>query len=509
MAGQLLIEMRRVTKRFPGVMANNQVNLGLVEGEIHALLGENGSGKSTLMSILSGLYRPDEGEIYIRGQKVQFKSPRDSINAGIGMVHQHFRLVDTFTVAQNVILGSRRTPFVVRMGPLEEMVRGLSEEFGLNVDPRARIWQLSVGERQRVEIVKLLYRQTSVLILDEPTAVLSPGETRELFKTLRKIAGSGKAVVVITHKLREVLEIADRVTVLRGGRSITTLDRGELSEQTLAKAMIGADLPVGMSKQSEKAGKPILVLEDIRASGEGGYPALRGVSLEVREKEIVGIAGVAGNGQKELTEVITGLRKASGGRVLIAGEDVTGFSPRAIIERGVSYVPEDRQATGLVPGLSAADNLILKDYRKGKISRGGLINYREVQKIAGDLISQFEIKIPGPDLPVRMLSGGNLQRLLLAREISAKPRLIVAVYPVRGLDIAATEAVHNLLLEQRAKGCAVLLISDDLEEIFKLSDRIAVFYQGEVRAVMEARGADMETVGLIMIGAEKSEVRVS
>ncbi|MCL6559306.1 MAG: ATP-binding cassette domain-containing protein, partial [Firmicutes bacterium] len=348
MAGQLLVEMRRVTKRFPGVVANDQVGLGLVEGEIHALLGENGSGKSTLMSILSGLYRPDEGEIYIRGQKVHFKSPRDSINAGIGMVHQHFRLVEPFTVAQNVILGARRMPFFLKMEPLEEKVRKLSEGFGLRVDPRARVWQLSVGERQRVEIIKLLYRETDVLIMDEPTAVLSPGETRDLFTILRKIAGSGKAVVVITHKLREVLEIADRVTVLRGGRSITTLEGGELSEQALARAMIGRDLPAGMAKETEKAGKPVLVLEEVCAGGEGGLPSLRGVSLEVREKEIVGIAGVAGNGQKELAGVITGLRKVSGGRVLIGGEDVTGLSPRRIIDLGVSHVPEDRLGAGLV-----------------------------------------------------------------------------------------------------------------------------------------------------------------
>lgn len=508
MAGQLLVEMRRVTKRFPGVVANDQVNLSLAEGEIHALLGENGSGKSTLMSILSGLYQPDEGEIYVRGQRVHFKSPRDSINAGIGMVYQHFRLVETFTVAQNVILGSHMTPFFLRMGPSEAMVKGLSEEFGLGVDPRARVWQLSVGERQRVEIIKLLYRRTGVLILDEPTAVLTPGETNELFSTLKKITGSGKAVVVITHKLREVLEIADRVTVLRGGRSVATLQQGELSEQTLARAMIGRELPKGIAKQIEMPGKPVLVLEGVHAAGEGGVPALSGVSLEVREKEIMGIAGVAGNGQKELAEVITGLRKASGGRLTIGGEEVTGLSPREIIDKSVSHVPEDRLGTGLVPGLSAADNLILKDYRKEGISERGIINYQEVQKKAGELIKQFEIKVPDPDSPIRALSGGNLQRLLLAREISENPRLMVAVYPVRGLDIAATEAVHNLLLEQRAKGCAILLISDDLEEIFKLSDRVAVLYRGEVKAVLETRDADMETIGLFMVGADKSEVMV-
>lgn len=504
MGGQLLVEMRGITKRFPGVTANRQADLRLYEGEIHALLGENGSGKSTLMSVLSGLYRPDEGEIYIRGRRVLFRSPRDSINAGIGMVHQHFRLVDTFTVAQNVILGSRRTPFFLRMGPQEKMVRDLSEKFGLRLEPGSRVWQLSLGERQRVEIVKLLYRRTEVLVLDEPTAVLTPAETRELFDTLKKIAGSGQAVVVITHKLREVMEIADRVTVLRGGHSVKTLEKDELSELVLARAMIGRDLPAGLVVKTGKAGKPVLVLEEVEASGEGGLPALRGVSLDVREGEILGIAGVAGNGQKELAEVVAGLRRVSGGRVLIGGEDVTGLSARQVIDRGVSYIPEDRLGTGLVPGLGAADNLILKDYRRDEIARGGFINYRKVKASAQAVIEKFGIKIPGVDSPVRALSGGNLQRLLLAREISAKPRLIVAVYPVRGLDIAATEAIHDLLLEQRAGGCAILLISDDLEEILKLSDRIAVFYRGEVKAVMDAGEAEIEKVGLAMVGAEKT-----
>ncbi|MHB1043016.1 MAG: ABC transporter ATP-binding protein [Eubacteriales bacterium] len=510
MQSQLLVEMKDVTKRFPGVVANNGVDLSLYEGEIHALLGENGSGKSTLMSVLSGLYRPDEGEICVRGRKVNFRSPRDAINAGIGMVHQHFRLVETFTVAENVALGSRRTPFVLKMKGLEEHIRGLSSEFGLVVDPAAPVWQLSLGERQRVEIIKMLYRRTSVLILDEPTAVLTPGETRELFATLRKVAASGRAVVVITHKLSEVMEAADRVTVLRDGVVAGTAQKDMVSERDLAALMIGREMPEPASKTVVTAGSVVLELKDVSVRGEDGREALQGVDLSVREGEILGIAGVAGNGQRELAEVIAGLRRAGDGRILLAGEDVTGLSPRDMIDRGIGYVPEDRLGTGLVPGLSAADNLILKDYRKPGIARGFYIRRGEVFNRSHALIQKFAVRLADPGLPVRLLSGGNLQRLLLAREMSGEPRLLVAVYPARGLDIAATEVIHSLLFERRAAGGAVLLISDDLDEIFKLSDRIAVLYRGRVRAVFQNNGeAGMEALGRLMTGAGESGEKAS
>lgn len=510
MQSQLLVEMKEVTKRFPGVVANNGVDLSLYEGEIHALLGENGSGKSTLMSVLSGLYRPDEGEICVRGRKVNFRSPRDAINAGIGMVHQHFRLVETFTVAENVALGSRRTPFVLKMKGLEEHIRGLSSEFGLVVDPAAPVWQLSLGERQRVEIIKMLYRRTSVLILDEPTAVLTPGETRELFATLRKVAASGRAVVVITHKLSEVMEAADRVTVLRDGVVAGTAQKDMVSERDLAALMIGREMPEPASKTAVAAGSVVLELKDVSVRGEDGLEALQGVDLSVREGEILGIAGVAGNGQRELAEVIAGLRRAGDGRILLVGEDVTGLSPRDMIDRGIGYVPEDRLGTGLVPGLSAADNLILKDYRKPGIARGFYIRHGEVLNRSQALIQKFAVRLADPGLPVRLLSGGNLQRLLLAREMSGEPRLLVAVYPARGLDIAATEAIHSLLFERRAAGGAVLLISDDLDEIFKLSDRIAVLYRGRVRAVFQNNGeAGMEALGRLMTGAGESGEKAS
>ena len=506
MEGQLLVEMTGITKRFPGVTANRSVNLQLFKGEIHALLGENGSGKSTLMSVLSGLYRPDEGEIYVRGERAHFLSPRDAINAGIGMVHQHFRLVEPFTVAENVAIGSRRTPFRLKMKGLEDHIRQLSAEFGLIVDPAVPVWQLSLGERQRVEIIKMLYRRTSVLILDEPTAVLTPGETKDLFAILRKVAASGKAVVVITHKLSEVMQSADRVTVLRDGSVAGTARKEEISERELAALMIGREMPKPALKTTVSAGRTVLELKDVRVRGEGGRDALVSVSLSVREGEILGIAGVAGNGQRELAEAITGLRHTSGGSIFLGEEDVTALPPRQRIDRGIGYVPEDRLGTGLVPGLSAAENLILKDYRRPGIARGFTILRGEVLKRFGELIKEFSVRLSDPSLPVRFLSGGNLQRLLLAREISSHPRLLVAVYPVRGLDIAATEAIHGLLFDLRAAGGAVLLISDDLDEIFKLSDRIAVIYGGRVRSTFEnTSGTDMETLGQLMTGAGERE----
>ncbi|TEB14535.1 Ribose import ATP-binding protein RbsA [Pelotomaculum sp. FP] len=510
MAKTLLVEMKGITKRFPGVTANRNVHLQLFKGEIHALLGENGSGKSTLMSVLSGLYRPDEGEIYIRGEKVNFLSPRDSINAGIGMVHQHFRLVEPFTVAENVALGSRETPFKLRMKGLEVQIRQLSADFGLSVDPAAPVWRLSLGELQRVEIIKMLYRQTDVLILDEPTAVLTPGEVKDLFTILKKIAASGKAVVVITHKLSEVMTVADRVTVLREGVVAGTALQEEISESNLAALMIGREMPQPAAKTAVAAGRTVLELKDMHVRGEGGSEALAGVNIAVREGEILGIAGVAGNGQKELAEAVTGLRRISGGSIFLGDEDVTGLPVRQRIDRGIGYVPEDRLGTGLVPGLSATDNMILKNYRKPGSNRGFFIRHSDVQKQTGDLIKKFSVRLADPALPVRFLSGGNLQRLLLAREISSQPRLLVAVYPVRGLDIAATEAIHSLLFDLRATGAAVLLISDDLEEIFKMSDRIAVLYRGRVQSVFPNTGdTDMEILGRLMTGAAQREEEVS
>jgi len=502
MAEAYLVKMEGITKYFPGVTANYRVNLNVRPGEIHVLLGENGSGKSTLMSILAGLYRPDEGQIFVGEKRVDFHSPRDAIQAGIGMVHQHFRLVETFTVVENVILGDRTLPFFLHMRSLEHKIAALSERYGLKINPQARIWQLSVGERQRVEVVKVLYRGCRVLILDEPTAVLTPQETKELFANLRVMAGKDKAVILITHKLQEVMQVADRVTVLRNGRAVGTLERGTFNERDLARLMVGRDVPVQVTRMPAVPGEVVLELRDVQVMSDLGRPGLDGVSLTVHRGEILGVAGIAGNGQRELAEAVAGLRKVVRGRIYIGGEDCTNLGPRAIIDKGVAHIPEDRLGSGLVAGLGALDNLILKDYRRQDFSRGPFIDRRAATARATTLTRQFDVRLAGDlDAPVRLLSGGNLQRLLLAREISASPRLIIAVYPARGLDVAATETVHQLLIKQRAQGAAVLLISEDLDELFKLSDRIAVLFKGRLAGILPAESTDPEEVGLLMMGA--------
>ena len=498
-----LVEMQNVSKRFPGVVANDGVNLEIMAGEVHALLGENGAGKSTLMNILTGLYRPDEGAIYLRGIRTELNSPRDAIAAGIGMVHQHFKLVQPFTVAENVILGSRAQGWLLRGRKNEKQISELSERFGLQIDPRARVWQLSVGEQQRVEIVKMLYRGAEILILDEPTAVLTPQEVRELFITLRKMADSGRAVVVITHKLQEVMALADRITVLRGGRAAATLLKRETDERQLTRLMVDREIMLDTGKAPVRPGDKVLELKALSAMGDKGRRALKDISFSIRAGEILGIAGVAGNGQRELAEVITGLRGVISGQVIINGQDLTGKEPAEIIAAGVAYVPEDRLGVGLVPGLGALDNVILKDYRKPDLAGNLFINTRLARERAERLVKEFEVKTPGLETPVKLMSGGNLQRLLLAREISARPGLIVAVYPARGLDIGATEAVYRLLLAQRATGTAVLLISEDLEEIFNLADQVAVLYEGQLMGMMPTEKADIETIGEMMVGTAR------
>lgn len=507
MGAEFSVELKGITKRFPGVVANHQVDLSLRPGEIHALLGENGSGKSTLMSVLTGLYRPDEGEIFINGRRVHFRSPHDAIRAGVGMVHQHFKLVDTFTVAQNVILGDKRIPFVPDMHSIEQEIGRISAGYGLKVNPRSYVWQLSVGEKQRVEIVKMLYRGARVLILDEPTAVLTPQEARQLFANLKEMAARGRAVVLITHKLQEVMDVADRVTVLRRGEAVASFERGAFTEKDLALAMIGRDVLLKVRKPPVEKRNTVLELEDVWALNDAGRLSVRGVSLTVAGGEILGIAGVAGNGQRELSEVVTGLRPPLRGRITVDGAQVTREGPRAYINRGVAHIPEDRLGAGLVPGLGAVDNFMLKDYRK-TLAKGPFLDRRKAEARALELIGEFGIRLSSLHVPVKFMSGGNLQRLLLAREISSEPRLIVAVYPVRGLDIAATEAVHRLLLEQRAQGTAVLLISEDLDEIYKLSDRIAVLFEGAIAGILPADSADREEIGLMMMGSRKDGEKV-
>ena len=499
------VQMRGITKRFPGVLANDHVDLEVYPGEVMALLGENGAGKSTLMNILSGLYRPDEGQIFIHGRPVHFHSPRDAIEHGIGMVHQHFMLVETLTVAENVILGHRSVGWVPRLDRVRREIEELSEQYGLRVDPEAYIWQLSVGEQQRVEILKLLYRGADVLILDEPTAVLTPQESAELSATLRRMADEGKTVIFITHKLDEVMEFADRVTVLRAGKVVATLPTAEATKEELARLMVGREVLFRLEKRTCQPGEVALSVENLQALNDKGLPALRGVSFEICEGQILGIAGVAGNGQRELAEVITGLRPATGGRVRVYGRDITNCSPREAIEAGVSHVPGDRVGMGLVPNLPVADNLAMKAYRRPPLARGPMLDLRAMQRFARRLIEAFRIATPSPETPAKLLSGGNQQRVVLAREITAGRGVLIAVHPTRGLDVGATESVRRTLLEQRDRGAAILLISEDLEELLELADLIAVLFEGRIMGILPADEADVETLGLMMAGQKAVE----
>jgi simple sugar transport system ATP-binding protein len=495
--------MRSITKRFPGVLANDNVSFSTIAGEVHALLGENGAGKSTLMNILSGLYKPDEGSIAIMGKPVVFHSPRDAIKAGVGMVHQHFMLVPSQTVAENVFLGLREMGFVVNRNRMHAEVQRISEQYGLPVDPNAKIWQLSVGEQQRVEIIKTLYRGAQILVLDEPTAVLTPQECETLFRTLRTMTDEGKTIIFISHKLEEVLSIAQRVSVLRGGRLVATTEARGKTKAELASLMVGRQVLFQLEKPPSIVGEVRLALQEVEARDDKFLPALRKISLEVRSGEILGIAGVAGNGQRELAEVICGLRPTTGGRMRVAGQNVHAPSPLTMIAAGVAYVPEDRNATGSSPNLSVADNLALKAYRTPRYGRGAVIDSKALDVRAKALIEEFSISTPGTRTPARKLSGGNLQKVILAREIASQPNVLVAASPTRGLDIGATENVRRILLQERAQGAAILLISEDLDEIFSISDRIAVIYEGCIMGEFACADADLATVGLLMAGGEK------
>ena len=496
-----ILEMRGITKRFPGVLANDHVDLELYPGEVLALLGENGAGKSTLMNILVGLYRPDEGEIYVRGRRVEIHSPRDAAALGIGMVHQNFMLVPTMTVAENIILGLRDLPFVPDLAQVSQRIREISERYNLRVDPDAYIWQLSVGEQQRVEILKLIYRGAEILILDEPTAVLTPQEARELNKVIHMMTAEGKSAIFITHKMEEVMEFSDWVRVLRQGKLVAVKRTAETSPQELARLMVGREVLFRLERKPREPGDVVLELQDVHADDDKGLPALRGVSFTIREGEILGIAGVAGNGQRELAEVITGLRKVKAGHIFINGEEVTNKPPREIITHGVSHIPADRIGMGAVGNLPVADNLAMKGYRHEPLSsKLGILNPRRIIDFARRLIQTYRIATPTPQTRIKFLSGGNIQKAILAREINACKGLLVAVYPSRGLDVGATEAVRKRLLEQRDAGKAVLLISEDLEELLSVADRIAVLFEGQVMGIVKSDEADIELLGLMMAG---------
>jgi ABC-type uncharacterized transport system ATPase subunit len=497
-----LVALTGIVKRFGDLCANDRIDFDLRVGEIHALLGENGAGKSTLMNVLAGLHRPDDGEIAIRGRVVRFRSPKDAIDAGVGMVHQHFRLVERFTVAENMTLGWHTPRAIIRPRPLAAEIVRHSQAYGLDVDPNRPIWQLSVGEQQRVELLKNLYRGAHVLVLDEPTAVLTPQESDVLFATLRQIAAGGRGVVFISHKLDEVMAIADRITVLRRGRRIATVEKGSTSTRGLARMMVGQDLPRLERKRAERRGRMMLHVAGLEVDDDRGLPAVRSVELEIAAGEILGLAGVAGNGQVQLAEALVGLRPARAGRIELNGRDITSWPLRRRIRAGIAYTPEDRYRDGLVALRSVTDNLVGKAYRSAPVGGRLLFSPRGARRLATQLATRFDVRGAALGDPAVSLSGGNAQKLLLARELSTEPSLLVAAQPTRGLDIGAAEAARRLLAQLAEAGQAVLLISEDLDELIELCDRVAVIHRGRLTGTLAAGDADEEHIGLLMAGVE-------
>ncbi len=503
MADELVLEMRGIRKEFPGTVANDNVDLEVRRGEVHALLGENGAGKSTLMNILYGLYRPDAGEMRLNGQKVEFGSARDAIGAGIGMVHQHFMLIPVMTVAENIVLGVEpRNKLLLDERTAERRVRDLSERFSLVVDPTALVSDITVGQEQRVEILKALYRGADILILDEPTAVLTPQEAGELFEIIRSLQADGKSIIFISHKLNEVLEIADRITVLRRGKKIETVPREGATEASLARAMVGRDVLLRIEKAPAQPGEVLLSVKDLHVRDERGIEKVRGISFEVRAGEIVGIAGVDGNGQTELIEAITGLMKRESGVINVAGRDVRDASARKMLDAGVGHIPEDRQRRGLVLEFSIAENIALHDYAKAPSAKWGWLFPNRLVERAGRLIREFDVRGGGPQARAGGLSGGNQQKVVVAREIARDPKVLIAAQPTRGLDVGAIEYLHRRIVTERDEGRAVLLVSLELEEIFSLSDRILVIYEGEIVGEHTGEVSEHE-IGLEMLGAKE------
>jgi general nucleoside transport system ATP-binding protein len=501
MADAPLLELRGITKRFPGVVANDRVSFDLRRGEVHALLGENGAGKSTLMNILYGLYHPDEGEIRLNGEPVRIDSPRDAIDRGIGMVHQHFMLIPVMTVAENIVLATEPT----RAGALldyraaERRVTELSRSFRFAIDATAKVQNISVGQQQRVEILKALYRGADILILDEPTAVLTPQEAKELFEILGTLKREGMSIIFISHKLNEVLEIADRITVLRRGKTVETVPREGATEEGLARLMVGRDVLLRVDKRPPQTGEVLLQVEDLRVIDDRGVEAVRGISFEVAAGEIVGIAGVDGNGQTELIDAMAGLRRADSGRVLLATRDITRASAHEALDSGLGHIPEDRQRRGLVLDFTLAENIALHDFDKLPASRLGWLYPRRLVDRARGLLTEFDVRGGGPETLARALSGGNQQKVVLAREVSREPAVLIAAQPTRGLDVGAIEFVHRRLVEERDKGRAILLVSFELDEILSLSDRILVLYEGEIVGEYSPDVSEQE-LGIAMTG---------
>jgi len=500
------VKMQGITKKFPGVLANDKVDFDVHASEVHALLGENGAGKSTLMKILYGLYHQDDGDIYINNEVVKINSPTDAINFGIGMIHQHFMLVPTLTVTENVALGlpSSRGP-LTDLDSVSKRILELADLYGLIINPDAFIWQLSVGQQQRVEIIKALYRGADLLILDEPTAVLTPQEVDELFNIMRQMVSDGYGLIFISHKLHEVIEISDRVTVLRNGRKIGTRPTSEVNKKELAEWMVGHSIDFITTTDHDKCGDVRLSIEHVFCESERGAKGLQDINLEVCSGEIVGLAGVSGNGQRDLAEVIAGLKTPNSGKIYLEGEDVTGADVETLTKKMLSYIPEERMRDGMIKEFTVAENLILREHDQPKFSENGFLKLKAIENHSKQLIEQFQVKTPSYKTLVKSLSGGNIQKIVLARELSRNPRTIIAAQPTRGLDIGAAEYVREQLVIQRNDGTAVLLISEDLDEIFALSDRIAVIYEGKIMGILSRAEASKEKVGLLMAGVQSVE----
>ncbi len=503
-----VLELRGITKQFPGVLANDNVNLTLEAGEIHALLGENGAGKTTLMNILYGLYQPTKGEIYINDRKVDITGPTDAIRQGVGMVHQHFMLIPVLTVTENVMLGEEaiHNGLFLDRRAVADRIEEISKKYGLHVDPYAYVKNLPVGIQQRVEIIKVLYRQANILILDEPTAVLTPQEVEELFKIIKSLVAQGVSLIFITHKLKEVLSVADRITVIRRGKTVGTTTPAEATEQSLAEMMVGRAVELKVHKEKAHPTTPVLTVDDLYVKNDRDNPAVNGVTFEVRAGEVLGVAGVQGNGQTELVEAMTGLRTAESGTITIAGQNATNTTPRKVTEMGVAHVPEDRQRDGLVLSYPLTDNIALNTYYLKPFAKGIVINEDEINKKTEKLVKEFDVRTPSINLPAANLSGGNQQKVIVAREFSRPIKLLIAAQPTRGLDVGSIEYIHSRIIQKRDEGTAVVVVSTELDEIRALSDRIAVMFEGKIVDILPANRVTKEQLGLLMAGSRPADL---
>ncbi|EIT85140.1 ABC transporter ATPase [Fictibacillus macauensis ZFHKF-1] len=503
---EYVIEMRNIRKEFPGIVANDNVTLQVQKGEIHALLGENGAGKSTLMNVLFGLYQPEQGEIYIKGEKVDITDPNIANNLGIGMVHQHFMLVENFTVTENIILGREiTTGGRIDLKKAAKEIQKLSDQYGLRVDPYAKIENISVGMQQRVEILKTLYRGAEILIFDEPTAVLTPQEIHELMEILKKLVAEGKSIILITHKLKEIMEACDRCTVIRRGRGIGTVDVASSSPRHLAEMMVGREVNFKVEKQPAQPKGAVLEITNLVVEDSRKVPVVNELNLQVKSGEILGIAGVDGNGQTELLEAITGLHKVKSGTVTLNGENITNQKPRKVTQSGLGHIPQDRHKHGLVLDFSIGTNMVLQTYYQQPFSKHKILKFQTIHNKAKALIDEFDVRTPSIHTPARALSGGNQQKAIIAREVDRSPDFLIAAQPTRGLDVGAIEFIHSKLIQERDKGKAVLLVSFELDEIMHVSDRIAVIYEGKIVAIVDPKETTEQELGLLMAGGKKDK----